>query len=106
MFLCVLLCLSLSYLCLFGYTRVNTHVYKLLKAINIFAHPLHPTSEFTIVMPTLPISHTLINLHKCNGTPWQWPAWQNLTGIHHGLFLNDDALLPNNLTCKDILEIK
>lgn len=65
-----------------------------------------PLLSFTIVMPTPPISYALINLYKCDGAPWQWPAWQKLTGVHHGLFPDDDTLLPNDLTRKDVLEIK
>lgn len=57
-------------------------------------------------MPSPPISYALIALHKSDGAPWKWPAWQKLSGIHHGLFPEDDALLPNGLTRKDVVEIQ
>jgi hypothetical protein len=57
-------------------------------------------------MPSPSISYALINLYKFDSAPWKWPAWKNLTGIHHGLFPEDDALLPNDLTRKDVIEIQ
>jgi len=57
-------------------------------------------------MPSPPNSYALITLWNYDGAPWNWPAWQQLTGIPHGLFPDDDALLPRGLTRKDVVEIK
>lgn len=57
-------------------------------------------------MPSPPTSYALITLWKVDGAPWKWPAWQQLTGVRHGLFPEDDALLPRGLDCKDAVQIK
>jgi len=77
-----------------------------LKVINISASSPHPTSEFTTIMPSPPNSYALITLWNYDSTPWNWPAWQQLTSIPHGLFPDNDALLPHGLTRKDGVEIK
>lgn len=32
------------------------------------------------------------------GAPWTFPIWQEITGVRHGLFPDDDALLPPGWT--------
>ncbi|KAJ2926192.1 hypothetical protein H1R20_g10908, partial [Candolleomyces eurysporus] len=34
------------------------------------------------------------------GAPWNWSHWQEITGVKHGLFLNDNQKLPSGWTCK------
>lgn len=57
-------------------------------------------------MPNPPTSYALITLWNADGAPWKWPAWQQLTGVRHGLFPDDDALLPRGLNRKDVVEIR
>lgn len=33
-----------------------------------------------------------------NGAPWSFPEWQAITGVLHGLFPEDDSLLPKGWT--------
>ncbi|KIK51761.1 hypothetical protein GYMLUDRAFT_251819 [Collybiopsis luxurians FD-317 M1] len=40
-----------------------------------------------------------------SGHPWDWPAWQEITGVKHGLFPSDDKLLPKGLTREDASDI-
>src|SRR6266705_3926126 len=44
-------------------------------------------------MPSQTVAGTLINLWKLD-MPWGFPRWQEITDIHHGLFPEDDRLLP------------
>lgn len=32
------------------------------------------------------------------GAPWGWPRWQEITGIKHGLFPDEDVMLPPGWT--------
>lgn len=45
-------------------------------------------------MPTHTIASGLIKLYSCNGAPWEFKNWKDITHIEHGLFNEDDALLP------------
>lgn len=50
-------------------------------------------------MPSHTASSALISLYFAKeGTPWQYEVWKDITGIHHGLFPEDDALLPAGCT--------
>ncbi|KAF9447919.1 hypothetical protein P691DRAFT_670489 [Macrolepiota fuliginosa MF-IS2] len=49
-------------------------------------------------MPSYPAATALIHLFLIDGAPWNWPIWQDLTGIHHGLFPDDDKELPPGWT--------
>jgi hypothetical protein len=57
-------------------------------------------------MPSHTASSALIKLFSFNGAPWQWPAWQERTGIHHGLFPDDDSKLPKGWTRKDAVDVQ
>lgn len=55
-------------------------------------------------MPSHTAHSALIKLYFCpeaNGAPWNWPQWQNITGIRHGLFPADDDKLPDDWTRED-----
>ncbi|KAF5347354.1 hypothetical protein D9756_010005 [Leucocoprinus leucothites] len=47
----------------------------------------------------------LMRLHAFDGAPWQWPAWQERTGIYHGLFPADDKLLPKGWTRQNAVDV-
>ncbi|KAG6871948.1 hypothetical protein C0995_014639 [Termitomyces sp. Mi166 len=60
-------------------------------------------------MPSHTAASGLIEIHFGTTPPglmWTWPVWQEITGIHHGLFPNDDALLPAGLSRQDAIDIK
>ena len=57
-------------------------------------------------MPSHTIHSALIKLFHLDGAPWNWPAWQELTGVKHGLFSADDSHLPKGLSRQDVLEIE
>ena len=44
-------------------------------------------------MPSQTVAGALIDLWKLD-LPWSFPRWQEITDIHHGLFQQDDGLLP------------
>lgn len=56
-------------------------------------------------MPSHTAAEVLIQLHDLGGYPWVWPAWQELTGIQHGLFPPDDHHLPTGWTRMDATDI-
>lgn len=50
-------------------------------------------------MPSQKASIALIDLYfAANGAPWNWLTWQEITGIHHGLFPKSDNQLPPGWT--------
>lgn len=49
-------------------------------------------------MPSHTAASAFIKLYFLDGAPWNWQAWQERTGIRHGLFPSDDAKLPSGLT--------
>ncbi|KAF8219035.1 hypothetical protein L208DRAFT_1344285, partial [Tricholoma matsutake] len=57
-------------------------------------------------MPSHTPSSALIKLFSFDGAPWQWPAWQERTGILHGLFPDDDSKLPKGWTRKDAVDVQ
>jgi hypothetical protein len=57
-------------------------------------------------MPSHSIPSALIKLFHLDGAPWNWPAWQELTGIKHGIFPPDDSCLPKGLSRQDVVEIQ
>ncbi|KXN84276.1 SWI/SNF-like matrix-associated actin-dependent regulator [Leucoagaricus sp. SymC.cos] len=57
-------------------------------------------------MPSHTAACALIKLYAVGGAPWQWPTWQKLTGICHGLFPQDDKDLPPGWTRKDAEDIE
>ena len=57
-------------------------------------------------MPSHTIPSALIKLYHTNGAPWHWTNWKEITGIHHGIFPTDDALLPKGFTRRDVIEIQ
>ncbi|KAJ3963328.1 hypothetical protein EV361DRAFT_957199 [Lentinula raphanica] len=57
-------------------------------------------------MPSHTAASALIKLYFLGNYPWDWPIWQDRTGIHHGLFPDDDRLLPAKWTREDANDIK
>jgi TATA-binding protein-associated factor len=45
-------------------------------------------------------------LHGLSGVLWNWNHWQELTGITHGLFPDDDRHLPAGWTRVNALDVK
>lgn len=56
-------------------------------------------------MPSHTAPSALIKLYYLGGAPWEWPTWQDITGIKHGLFPKDDNLLPKPWTREDANDI-
>lgn len=56
-------------------------------------------------MPTHTIASTVIKLWTL-GVPWDFPAWQVLTGAHNSLFPDNPALLLKGWTPEDAANIK
>lgn len=56
-------------------------------------------------MPSHSAASALVKLFEFKGAPWDWPAWQERTGISHGLFPSDDKHLPPGWTRKDATDI-
>jgi hypothetical protein len=48
----------------------------------------------------------MIKLYMDDGAPWNFPAWKELTGVTHGLFPDDDTLLPRPWNRQDALDIQ
>jgi TATA-binding protein-associated factor len=57
-------------------------------------------------MPTHPAGSALTKAYFLGGCPWIWPTWQKITGVKHGLFPADDALLPKGWTRQHALDIQ
>lgn len=57
-------------------------------------------------MPSHTAASSLIKLFSIDGAPWQWPAWQERTGIFHGLFPNDDSHLPKGWTRQNSVDVQ
>ncbi|KAF4611118.1 hypothetical protein D9613_006452 [Agrocybe pediades] len=50
-------------------------------------------------MPSHTVSSALIKMfYAQEGAPWIFPVFQDITGVRHGLFPSDDALLPQPWT--------
>lgn len=56
-------------------------------------------------MPSHTVASALIKLFFLNGAPWEWSAWQELTGIRHGLFPPEDKNLPAGWTRKNASDV-
>lgn len=57
-------------------------------------------------MPSQTASAALIELYRAiDGAPWCWPTWQQITGVRHGLFPQDDDKLPSHWTREDANDI-
>ncbi|EAU81754.1 hypothetical protein CC1G_13117 [Coprinopsis cinerea okayama7 len=53
-------------------------------------------------MPThTPASALVICFTAMKGAPWNYPKWQEITGVYHGLFPEDDKHLPIGWTRRD-----
>jgi hypothetical protein len=60
-------------------------------------------------MPSDTAANALIQLYhepRYEGAPWIFSRWQEITGIIHGLFPSDDALLPRGLNRQDSNDIR
>ncbi|KAF8871323.1 P-loop containing nucleoside triphosphate hydrolase protein [Infundibulicybe gibba] len=57
-------------------------------------------------MPSHTAASALITLYYPGGHPWDWPVWQELTGVRHGLFPPVDSDLPKNWTREDANDIE
>ncbi|KAF5344039.1 hypothetical protein D9756_011548 [Leucocoprinus leucothites] len=67
-----------------------------------YSEPFHRPSN----MPSHTAPCALMRLHAFDGAPWKWPAWQERTGIFHGLFPTDDALLPKGWTRQNANDVQ
>jgi len=56
-------------------------------------------------MPSHTAASGLIKLYSLDGAPWNWPAWQERTGIYHGLFPPDDKHLPRGWSRQDSMDV-
>lgn len=56
-------------------------------------------------MPSHTPASALIKLYFLDQAPWQWPVWQDITGIRHGLFPEDDSKLPVGWTRADANDV-
>ncbi|KAH0583325.1 hypothetical protein H2248_011193 [Termitomyces sp. 'cryptogamus'] len=60
-------------------------------------------------MPSHKSASVLIRLYYATTPPgemWKWSAWQERTGLYHGLFPHDDALLPGGWSRDDANSVK
>jgi hypothetical protein len=57
-------------------------------------------------MPSHSASSALIKLYGLGELPWNFPTWQDITGVKHGLFPDDDRHLPKGWTRHDANDIK
>ncbi|KAF5344438.1 hypothetical protein D9756_011277, partial [Leucocoprinus leucothites] len=57
-------------------------------------------------MPSHTAASGLIKLYELDGAPWKWPAWQERTGVLHGLFPDDDKHLPPGWSRQDARDVK
>lgn len=55
-------------------------------------------------MPTLTIAEAILQLTDM-GVPWEFPVWQEGTGVYHGLNPVDPAQLPKGWTPEDAADI-
>ncbi|KAJ3566667.1 hypothetical protein NP233_g6859 [Leucocoprinus birnbaumii] len=68
---------------------------------------LYPRSSLCYdIMPSHTAASGLIKMYENDGAPWQWQAWKERTGIHHGLFPDDDEHLPPGWSRQDALDVK
>jgi hypothetical protein len=56
-------------------------------------------------MPSPTPASALAQLYRHGGAPWNWDTWKDITGIRHGLFLEDNAKLPKGITRRDSKDI-
>ncbi|KAF9470773.1 hypothetical protein BDN70DRAFT_939435 [Pholiota conissans] len=56
-------------------------------------------------MPSLTVAAALLQLTE-EGIPWDYPVWQEATGVYHGLFPDDPSQLPKGWTVQDASDIK
>lgn len=59
-----------------------------------------------LIMPSHTAASALIKFFEFDGAPWNWPAWQERTGIYHGLFPEDDSHLPKGWTRKNAVDVQ
>lgn len=52
-------------------------------------------------MPPHSIASAVMTMHTYNCAPWAYERWQEITGVYHGLFPEEDELLPPGWTRKD-----
>lgn len=61
-------------------------------------------------MPSNTIPSALVSLYysgdNLEGAPWIFPVWQEITGVLHGLFPEDDAELPTGWTRGDANDVE
>lgn len=49
-------------------------------------------------MPSATVHSALAEMQLEDGSPWNFSEWKRITGVSHGLFPTDDALLPKGWT--------
>ncbi|KAK7434927.1 hypothetical protein VKT23_019930 [Stygiomarasmius scandens] len=60
-------------------------------------------------MPTITPMEAFLRLYHLDKNqcyPWNFPRWQELTGVYHGLFPEDDAHLPKGWSRRDADDIR
>jgi hypothetical protein len=57
-------------------------------------------------MPSYTPASALVKFYEFDGFPWNMPAWQQLTGIKHGLFPPNDSHLPPGWTRRNADDVK
>lgn len=57
-------------------------------------------------MPSHTAASAMVKLYSCNGAPWAWPVWQELTNVHHTLFPENDADLPPGWTRQNAIDVQ
>lgn len=92
------------------YNRLLTQVLvSIVKPTFSFYTPIFPSPSWTVIplhtlstrvtMPSHTVHSALLQMYwDDSGAPWKFPLWQEITGVRHGLFPADDALLPRGWT--------
>ncbi|KAF5370979.1 hypothetical protein D9615_010044 [Tricholomella constricta] len=85
----------------------STYIPALVAAVKVEDELSSSSSRlFPSVMPSHTASSALVKLFDPTGAPWEWPAWQDRTGVLHGLFPEDDKHLPYGWTRQNAIDIQ
>ncbi|KAF8074473.1 P-loop containing nucleoside triphosphate hydrolase protein [Lyophyllum atratum] len=57
-------------------------------------------------MPSHTGASALVKLYMLSYAPWSWPTWQEHTGVAHGLFPDDDKLLPRGWSRQNAINVQ
>jgi hypothetical protein len=61
--------------------------------------------SLSIPMPSYSPASALAKAYGVNGAPWNYPRWQEITGVRHGLNPKDDCDLPHGLSRSDATKV-